>query len=49
MRDLYIRNSQAFILVYSITSQTTFDQMEIIYKQIRDVKVTFFSFFLLLF
>lgn len=40
MRDLYIRNSDAFILVYSIVSQITFDQIEIIYNQIRNCKVS---------
>lgn len=39
MRDLYIKNSNGFALIYSITSQSTFDQLQSIYDQIMNVKV----------
>ena len=39
MRDLYIRNGQGFVMVYSITSQGTFDQLREIYNQIMNLKV----------
>jgi len=38
MRDLYIKNAQAFILVYSITSRSTFKEVEQIKDQIMYVK-----------
>ncbi len=40
MRHLYIRNSQGFVIVYSITSQGTFDELHQIYNQIMNIKVT---------
>lgn len=39
MRDLYIKTSDAFVVVYSITSPSTFDQVHQIYNQIMDIKV----------
>ncbi|EFA85399.1 Ras GTPase [Heterostelium album PN500] len=38
MRDLYIRNGQAFMLVYSITSRTSFQELEQVKDQILRVK-----------
>lgn len=38
MRDLYVKNSQGFILVYSITSQATFDELQGFYDRIMRVK-----------
>ncbi|KAL1916350.1 uncharacterized protein VTP21DRAFT_5967 [Calcarisporiella thermophila] len=40
MRDLYMKNGQGFLLVYSITSQATIDDLEEIYEQILSVKET---------
>jgi len=39
MRDLYIRNSQGFAIVYSITSEGTFDELHKIYNRIMNIKV----------
>jgi len=38
MRDLYIKNAQGFILLYSILSQSTFRELEGIKEQILKVK-----------
>ncbi|GAM20379.1 hypothetical protein SAMD00019534_035540 [Acytostelium subglobosum LB1] len=38
MRDLYIRNGQAFMLVYSITSKSSFLDLESVKDQILRVK-----------
>jgi GTPase SAR1 family protein len=38
MRDLYMKNGQGFVLVYSITSQTTFNDLIDIKDQIMRVK-----------
>jgi len=38
MRDLYMKNGQGFILVYSITSQATFNDLIDIKDQIMRVK-----------
>ena len=38
MRDLYMKNGQAFILVYSITSLSTFNDLIDLKKQIERVK-----------
>lgn len=38
MRDLYIKNSQGFILLYSIIQQSTFRELEGIKEQILKVK-----------
>ncbi|KAH8853516.1 Ras-related protein isoform 2 [Schistosoma japonicum] len=38
MRDLYMKNGQGFLLVYSITSQTTFTDLEDLREQILRVK-----------
>ncbi len=38
MRDLYMKNGQGFILVYSITSQATFNDLMDIKDQIMRVK-----------
>src|SRR5215469_9428932 len=40
MRDLYIRNGQGFIVVYSITSLQTFYDIKMMREQIQRVKVT---------
>ncbi|KYR02250.1 Ras GTPase [Tieghemostelium lacteum] len=40
MRDLYIRNANAFILVYSITSRVSFQEVENIKALITQVKDT---------
>lgn len=38
MRDLYMKNGQGFILVYSITSQATFNDLVELREQILRVK-----------
>ncbi len=38
MRDLYLRNGQGFLLVYSVTSQTTFNELEALYYKIKKVR-----------
>lgn len=40
MRDLYIRNSEAFVIVYSVTSQQTFQDIKSMQDQIIKVKGT---------
>lgn len=40
MRDLYIKDSEGFILVYSCLSNTTFHDMQKIYDQIISIKET---------
>ena len=40
MRDLYMKNGQGFLLVYSITSQATFADLQEIREQILRVKDT---------
>ena len=32
MRDLYMKNGQGFVLVYSITAQSTFNDLQVIGK-----------------
>lgn len=39
MRDLYIKNGQGFVVVYSITSQQTFHDIKTMREQIVRVKV----------
>lgn len=39
MRDLYMKNGQGFALVYSITAQSTFNDLEDLRDQILRVKV----------
>lgn len=38
MRDLYMKNGQGFILVYSITSQASFNDLNDLRDQILRVK-----------
>ncbi|PRP89456.1 ras-related protein Rap-1b-like [Planoprotostelium fungivorum] len=38
MRDLYIKNGQGFVLIYSITSEGSFHDLEEIRRQIVDIK-----------
>jgi hypothetical protein len=38
MRDLYVKNGHGFVLVYSITSQSTFDDTHGYYERIIKVK-----------
>ncbi len=38
MRDLYMKNGQGFVLVYSITSQSTFNDLSELRDQILRVK-----------
>ena len=38
MRDLYMKNGQGFVLVYSITSQATFNDLGDLREQILRVK-----------
>ena len=38
MRDLYMKNGQGFVLVYSITSQTSFSDVPDIRDQVTRVK-----------
>lgn len=40
MRDLYMKNGQGFVLVYSITSQATFNDLTDLREQILRVKDT---------
>lgn len=40
MRDLYMKNGQGFVLVYSITSQATFNDLAELREQILRVKDT---------
>jgi len=40
MRDLYMKNGQGFVLVYSITAQSTFGDLEDLHDQIQRVKDT---------
>jgi Ras-related protein Rap-1A len=40
MRDLYMNNGQGFILVYSITAQSTFNDLQDLREQILRVKVS---------
>ncbi len=40
MRDLYMKNGQGFVLVYSITSQATFNDLQELRDQILRVKDT---------
>ena len=40
MRDLYMKNGQGFVLVYSITSQGTFNDLADLRDQILRVKDT---------
>eukprot|EP01117_Protostelium_nocturnum_P002087 TRINITY_DN12728_c0_g1_i1.p1 TRINITY_DN12728_c0_g1~~TRINITY_DN12728_c0_g1_i1.p1 ORF type:complete len:186 (-),score=34.03 TRINITY_DN12728_c0_g1_i1:59-616(-) len=38
MRDLYIKNGQGFVLIYSITSEGSFHELEEIRRQIVEIK-----------
>ncbi|CAH8524929.1 unnamed protein product [Dicrocoelium dendriticum] len=38
MRDLYMKNGQGFVLCYSITSQSTFNDLDDLHQQILRVK-----------
>lgn len=38
MREQYMRNGEGFLLVYSITSRLSFDEINTFYQQIRRVK-----------
>jgi len=38
MRDLYMKNGQGFLLVYSITAQSTFNDLQDLRMQILRVK-----------
>ena len=40
MRDLYLKNGQGFVLVYSITAQSTFNDLQDLREQILRVKDT---------
>ncbi|KAF9405633.1 DNA-binding transcription factor rap1 [Podila epigama] len=40
MRDLYMKNGQGFILVFSIIAQATFDELADLHRQILRVKDT---------
>lgn len=47
MRDLYMKNGQGFVLVYSITAQSTFNDLQDLREQILRVKVFAFKWDLL--
>lgn len=38
MREQYMRNGEGFILVYSVTSRLSFEEINTFYQQIRRVK-----------
>jgi Ras-related protein Rap-1A/Ras-related protein Rap-1B len=38
MRDLYVKNGHGFVLVYSIASLATFNDIQKYYERIIDVK-----------
>ncbi|KAJ7202199.1 ras protein, partial [Mycena rebaudengoi] len=38
LRDQWVREDQAFLLVYSITSRSTFDRLEVFRQSVRRVK-----------
>lgn len=38
MREQYMRNGEGFLLVYSITSRLSFEEINTFYQQIRRVK-----------
>jgi GTPase KRas protein len=38
MRDQYYRSGQGFVLMYSITSRSSFDEIKVIYEQLCRVK-----------
>lgn len=40
MRDLYMKNGQGFVLAYSITAQSTFNDLQDLREQILRVKVS---------
>lgn len=40
MRDLYMKIGQGFVLVYSITAQSTFNDLQDLREQILRVKVS---------
>src|SRR5699024_3933059 len=40
MRDLYMKNGQGFVLVYSITAQSTFNDLQDLREQMRRVQDT---------
>jgi len=40
MRDLYMKNGQGFVLVYSITSQSSFNDLHELVEQIFRIKDT---------
>jgi len=40
MRDLYVKNGHGFVLVYAITSQATFNDLEEFYDRIIRIKDT---------
>jgi GTPase SAR1 family protein len=40
MRDLYVKNGHGFVLVYSITSQATFNDLDEFYDRIVRIKDT---------
>lgn len=40
MRDLYIKNGQGFVIVYSLTSRQSFQDIKLIREQILRVKGT---------
>ena len=40
MRDLYMKNGQGFVLVYSITAQSTFNDLQDLREQILRVKAS---------
>jgi GTPase SAR1 family protein len=40
MRDLYMKNGQGFVLVFSITAPATFDELTELHRQILRVKDT---------
>lgn len=38
MRDLYMKNSEAFVLVYSVTAKSTFQDIKEIHESIQRIK-----------
>jgi hypothetical protein len=43
MRDLYMKNGQGFVLVYSITAQSTFNDLQGEREEVKAKQIDFLS------